>query len=278
MPRQVLPASVRGMRDSIRIRLITASDEFNGNEQLIRSIWMSGFEEQCPHIYDSIQKFLLPIYTTVTVCVAAGLYFLPPVFRIAGTLLYGSAALLFYTTDITRTLLAHIIHAGALKQAKKMTRIASKWYPPNACFFIAENQDGKILACCGMKFAHTLALGVKDDHFSVRLTKGRTTEEASIWRLAVAMDARRTGVAKLLMKSIELFAKVRGVTHLSLICGNPDSVKFYTAQGFLPETQDRARKAMCDENHFFGGTLTYFAQLPMLKSRLSRTIFYKVLL
>ena len=265
--------------ESITIRLITASDESNGNEEIIRSIWMSGFEEQGPHIYESLKKSLFPICTTVTACVAATLYFLPRWWQIAGTLLYGGAATLFYTTDITCTLLTYLIHAGALKQAKKMKGIAALWSVPSSSFFIAENQDGKIMGCCGLKFLHTLAPGVKDDHHpSIRLLltkEGSTSTEASIWRLSVANFARRKGVAQLLVKNIELYAKSRGATHISLICGNPDSVKFYTAQGFLPETQERARKAMWSPETNF---LTYFLQLPMLKSRLSRTIFYKALL
>jgi hypothetical protein len=51
-------------------------------------------------------------------------------------------------------------------------------------------------------------------------------------------------VARALMVAAEAAAAAGGATHVSLICGNRESQKFYAAVGYAPEDEGRARRVL----------------------------------
>ena len=78
--------------------------------------------------------------------------------------------------------------------------------------------------------------------------------EASVWKLSVAEEARKRGVARRLMSHVEDWARENGCTHVSLICGNPESQRFYRKIGYAGEAKERAERALygADEDEVHG--------------------------
>ena len=205
--------------------------------------------------------------------VCAGSLLLFAAWPLTAALSISAGVLLF--TDATPALLGVAIGMVARKQADAMHGLALAWPAPGAAFFVATDAaDGEVLGCVGVKFLHTL-----DPSAKLAEPPLFTDSEASIWRLSVASNARQLGIGRALMDKAEAFAKEGGATHLSLICGNPESVKFYRKIGFAAETDKRARTAMFGETR--GGRATGmigdYIYAPVLKRRLAKTIFCKPL-
>ncbi len=253
---------------SMQIRTITAADETNGVEDAIRQIWSSGFLEMAPHAYDSIASSPVPV---ATLAVGAGLCW---AYKRSAALAFGVGVGVLFYSALGRALVNAAFGLAVAREAKKtMFGIASRWQSPGAVFFVALDDAGAPLGCVGIKFGHTLSPTVKEPCCD------NSGTEASIWRLSVSPHARSQGVGRTLMIAAEAWARVGGIKHISLLCGNPESVKFYKKLEYTYETEARARTAMYGIGGRAAGFAGWFQCIldALLRKRVTSTVFCKKL-
>ena len=187
-------------------------------------IWRAGFEELAPDVYASIAP-------PVAAALGAGAALAFALHRrTTGCALAASAALLLSRAGLW--LLTALLRRGIDRQAAAdMTPEAlaeGVWSTPSSAFWVAESASGEVIGCVGVKGGDTLHKERADRSL------GPLPGEASVWRLSVDARARRLGAARALMAAAAAWAAARGVTRVSLICGNAASKRAYARMGYAP--------------------------------------------
>ena len=204
------------------------------DEAVIRPMWEAGFCEMIPFSYERIRGSVIPALATAAV--AGSLYALgaPRAAVICGLL---GGCLYLPPGRLLHEKLFRLAIAQASK--KQMVNLQESWNErEGAAFFVAEDGASReVVGCVGVRMNHTLW---KESEKSVV----QPEREASVWRLSVSSAARGRHVGAELMRSAETWAREHGADHVSLICGNPESVKFYRKCGYTAETDGRARRVL----------------------------------
>jgi ribosomal protein S18 acetylase RimI-like enzyme len=226
-------------------------------------LWRSGFFEMAPHSYKNLTRSCTPLFYGAALGGALFAAGLPS----AGLFFAAGAALLY-------TPVGSAVLRGLLWCAIRAQRLGFPPPSPDAShFMVAERRGasgaGELLGCVCVRQAHTL---YREAARGVSPPPG----EASVWRLTVALSARRLGVGRALMGAAEAWAHERGCGAVSLITGNPDSAAFYRRLGYSGEAEARARRVLFGESGAPAGPLGWLRERT-LANRLRATIFVKML-
>jgi GNAT superfamily N-acetyltransferase len=232
------------------------------------SLWQAGFAELAPHAWRKATSSAFPFLLFAVPASLAAWRGRP---YLAGSLLAAGAA--FYTPAGLWLTQAIMWQAILLQTRQSMSRekLEGEWSEEGRGAFWTAEEGGRVVGCVGVKAEHTLD---KERAAGVPHVPG----EASVWRLTVAPDARRTGTGQALMSTAEGWAAGHGAAHVSLLCGSPPSQAFYGRLGYGLETEARARAVLFGAAGVKPGVLAAI-KLRFLKRRLesNKTVFVKTL-
>lgn len=196
----------------------------DGDYDAVLPLWQAGFAELGLHLHRSLTSWR----SLATLAAAAGVAAALQRWTLAGAIVAGAAALL---TPVGRAAVSSLIWPGVWAETRRdMTPAAlrDRWATPGQSSFWVAESDGVVVGCVGVRGEHTLYKERRFDAAAAPPPGG----EASVWRLSVAPSARRLGVGRALMAALEAWAVQHGYTSLTLVCGNPDSKKFYASLGY----------------------------------------------
>jgi ribosomal protein S18 acetylase RimI-like enzyme len=204
------------------------------DEPVVRALWESGFRELGPHSYARITASPVIALASAAVASALALGGAPRAALVVGAL--GAAVYSPLGAALHDALMGVAI---AFASRRTMHDLGARWSEPGAAFFVAAEAapPHAVVGCVGVKLSHTLA-GEAAPHAAP------LEGEASVWRLSVARAARGRAVGRALMAEAERWARAHGAQSVSLICGNPESVRFYKALGYRPESEACARRVL----------------------------------
>jgi GNAT superfamily N-acetyltransferase len=233
-------------------------------------MWQQGFLEMGPLMYAQLRKNPIGIVAS-SVIVGALVYYKH---NLLATV-FGTLAALFYVPMTGASFFNALLWRGILHQTQKdMTEdtLQDKWQKEGSSQFFVAEREGILLGCVAIKAVHTL-------HSERKPGVETLLNEASVWRLSVAKEARKCGVGKLLMQAAEQWAAQNGCKCVSLITGNSESKRFYERLNYNAESYDRAARVI------FGGvdkiTTADFIKSLLLRRRVDgreHTIFCKAIL
>lgn len=197
-------------------------------------LWQRGFLEMGPYLHQDIQRSPW-LHAFALTFIGAAL--LRRHAWVAGVLTATYALIL---SPVGAWLLQRALWQGILAQTRAdMTpeRLPQVWQSPKASEFFVATLDERVLGCVAVRMLHTL-------HKERRAGVPEMEGQASVWRLSVDHTARRCGAGRELMAAAEAWARGNGAERVSLVTGNPDSVKFYQRLGYTPETFPIACRAV----------------------------------
>lgn len=235
------------------------------------SLWQAGFAELAPHAWRKATSSAVPfLLCALPASLAAwrGRPYLAGSFLAAGAAFYSPAGLWLTQAVMWQAILLQT------RQSMSREKLEGEWSEEGkgAFWTAVEAGSGRVVGCVGVKAAHTLA---KERGAGVPHVPG----EASVWRLTVAPDARRTGTGQALMATAERWAAGQGCGHVSLLCGSPPSQAFYGRLGYGLEGEARARVVLFGAADVEPAGVLPALKLRFLKRRLgsNKTVYVKAL-
>lgn len=208
-----------------KVRVRPYRDE--DHAQVVR-IWQAGFLE----LHHFLHREVISSPRVVTTLLgAAGTAAFFRRFYLAGALAVLTASLL---SPLGKQLASGMMWLGILAETRRdmsPAALRDRWQKDGESAFYVAECEGVVVGCVGIKGTHTL---IKERRYAPAVEP----REASVWRLSVDRDARRLGVARQLMAEVEGWAAAHGYRNISLICGNPESKRFYASIGYTRLSMD----------------------------------------
>lgn len=209
----------------------------DSDHAVILLIWQRGVLEMAPLLADYLRA---RSHVAAAVALAVSVALASPLLAITTIIFYvfmlSPAWPALASAALWRLILA--LSSGTSDMACP-ANLRAKWCVPGVSAFFVGELDGLPVGCVSVRMAHTLD---EERVPGAAAMKGH----ASLWRLSVDAAVRRSPmrVGHALCDAAHVWAARHGAARISLVCGNPESIKFYRRIGYASEALDIAREAV----------------------------------